>query len=89
LGRRGKFILTETDFDLSLPVFARRLRRARRDVDLTQSLLAEQVGVSQSSVDAWERGRCLPRARMIPLLAEVLGISVDDLFGLSVPGKTN
>jgi transcriptional regulator with XRE-family HTH domain len=80
MGRKGHFRLTDTDFDTNLSPFARRLRRARLDADLTQADLAAGLGVSQPSVHAWERGECMPRAGLFPHLARVLRVTLDDLF---------
>ena len=53
------------------------LRRRRL---LTQTELAEKVGVSLKAVQAWEGGRAQPRLRHIGRLAEVLGVSAEELL---------
>ncbi len=50
-------------------------RRAR---GLTQTDLAARVGVSLNSVQMWEKG-ALPRAHLLPLVAEALGVDALDL----------
>ncbi len=45
----------------------------------TQTDLGEQMGVSLTSVQAWERG-ATPRPRLIPKLAEVLGVDATELL---------
>lgn len=53
------------------------LRQAR---GLDQTELADQMGVNQSTVSAWERETALPKARDLPRLAQVLGCSIEALF---------
>jgi transcriptional regulator with XRE-family HTH domain len=52
-----------------------RIRRARKLARLTQQQLAEKVGVSRGTVDAWENGRAYPR-RFDVALEQALGISL-------------
>ena len=37
-------------------MFAERLRKYRRDRDLTQEELAQAIGISPQSISKWERG---------------------------------
>lgn len=53
------------------------LREAR---GLSQHCVSEQMQISQQAVAKWETGDSLPRADKLPLSAEILGCSVDDLF---------
>jgi len=58
--------------------------RARSDCGLTQHQLARAVGIAGGErISEWERGVSQPRARMIPRLAEALGVAPIEL--LSVP----
>lgn len=57
------------------------LIKERRDaLGLTQRELGARMGVDCSTVTKWETEVALPKARQIPLLAEVLGVSIGDLF---------
>jgi transcriptional regulator with XRE-family HTH domain len=58
------------------PQVGARIRRARKEQRLTQSELAEKVGVSRSAVDAWENNRSYPK-RYDVALEQVLGITLD------------
>ncbi|MBD5151192.1 MAG: helix-turn-helix transcriptional regulator [Oscillibacter sp.] len=62
----------------------RRLRCAQR---LTQAELARQLSVTQSLVAQWERGAVTPSAAKLPLLADVLGCTIDELFGRAPPDR--
>ena len=59
--------------------FADRLREARIAAGLTQEQLGFAVGVTTSSVSAWENGRETPSFRMLPALRRELGRSLDEL----------
>lgn len=59
----------------------------RQTIGVTQADLAHKLGVTQSLVAQWERGAAMPSAAKLPLLAEVLGCSIDELFGRAPPGR--
>ena len=60
--------------------FGKRLRKLRRNMELTQEQLADQVGVSLNFIGQLERGENSPSLETIQKLAEVLGVPVKDLF---------
>jgi len=55
--------------------------RLRRDAGMTQKKLAEQLGISFQTVSKWERGLCCPDLMLLPRLADLFGVSVDNLLG--------
>jgi transcriptional regulator with XRE-family HTH domain len=56
--------------------FAERLRKARRDLKLTQAHMSAQLDVKPSTYEAWETGRNTPDvATLAPKLEEITGIS--------------
>lgn len=57
-----------------------RIQELRERAGLTQVQLAARVGVSQGTVSCWESENVLPRTRDLPLLANVLGCSIDELY---------
>jgi transcriptional regulator with XRE-family HTH domain len=58
-----------------------RLAEARLSARLTQAAVAERLGLSSAvRVSLWERGAEQPRARFIPLLAEMLDTDPLDLL---------
>ena len=57
--------------------FAERLRKYRRDRDMTQEELAQKIGISPQSVSKWERDEGLPDVTMLPKLAGYFGVSID------------
>ena len=53
---------------------------ARRKAGVSQVKLAKELGVTGAAVCLWEKGRNMPRAALLPKIAEVLGCSIDDLL---------
>ena len=50
---------------------------------MTQEQLAEKLGISPQSVSKWENEISMPDIALLPEIAEVFGVSVDELFGLN------
>lgn len=60
----------------------RTLRPLRQQTGMTQSALAEALGVSDRAVSRWETGQALPDVTLLPRLAMLLHVSVDALLGV-------
>ena len=52
----------------------------RKEKKLTQSELAEKLGITDRAISKWENGICLPDAGTMPELCKMLSISINDLF---------
>ena len=52
----------------------------RKELGLTQMELAEKMGVTDKAVSKWERDLSYPDISSLPKLAEILGMSVDELM---------
>ena len=52
----------------------------RKQHGMTQLELAEKMGVTDKAVSKWERDLSCPDISSIPNLAEILGVSVEDLM---------
>lgn len=57
----------------------RRLKQFLLDSKMTQSELAEQMGVSQPTVWEWVHGDSLPTVERLIKISKITGISIDDL----------
>lgn len=76
-------------------MFKDNLFQMRKMKHLTQEELAEKVGVTRQALAKWEAGETLPDLEKSILLAEILGVSLDDPanyepeenMGLGVPPK--
>ncbi|MDC7280756.1 helix-turn-helix domain-containing protein [Butyrivibrio fibrisolvens] len=60
-------------------MFSKNLVQMRKFLSMTQEELAEKVGVTRQSIAKWEAGDSLPDLEKSKLLAEVLGVSLDEL----------
>ncbi|MBR6807067.1 MAG: helix-turn-helix domain-containing protein [Clostridia bacterium] len=56
--------------------------KRRRELDLTQEELASRIGVSSQAVSNWERSVGYPDLLLVPPLANALGVTTDELFGI-------
>lgn len=61
--------------------FGNRVRDIRKQKDITQSKLAKSLGFSHASAISFiENGKRRLDAEKIPILANALGVSIDELF---------
>ena len=67
-------------------IFSRNLRRLRLQKNLTQEQLANLLGVSVQSVSRWECGNTLPDVMLLPVIAKLYGVTVDDLYRADATG---
>lgn len=58
-----------------------QIRTLRKNKGLTQEQLAERLGVSYQAVSKWENELTCPDIALVPLIAEVFRVSIDELFG--------
>ena len=61
-------------------VFSRNLKRFRQAKDLTQEQAAECLGVSAQTVSRWECNTTLPDVAMLPKIAALYCVTIDDLY---------
>lgn len=55
-------------------IFARNLQKLRKKAKLTQSQLAEKLGVTRARVGAWEQGRTSPDMERLAKICDTLGV---------------
>ncbi len=67
----------------------KRIRQLRIKSGMTQENLAEKAGVSPQAVSKWENAVAMPDISILPLLAEIFGVSIDDLFDLTAVQRMN
>lgn len=63
--------------------FSERLKKLRKQAQLTQVDVAEKLGISQPAYASWERGVKKPTQENLVKIAQVLNVSVDYLVGNS------
>lgn len=52
----------------------------RKEKNITQSELAELLGITDRAISKWENGICMPDASNILELCDILNITINDLF---------
>lgn len=57
----------------------------RKRMGLTQSELSRRMEVTPQAVSKWEREINCPDIALLPLLAAILGVTVDDLLADRLP----
>lgn len=61
--------------------FSANLKRFRKQKKLTQEELATRIGVIRATYWAYEKGTIMPPYEKIELIADVFGITIDELMG--------
>ncbi|MBR3935747.1 MAG: helix-turn-helix transcriptional regulator [Oscillospiraceae bacterium] len=67
--------------------FGKKLSELRKQNGISQEKLAEMVGVSRQAVTKWESGKSNPDTENLIRLAEIFGISLDELCLGEIPKK--
>ena len=60
--------------------FCKNLKRFRLSKSLTQEQAADALGVSSQTVSRWECGTSLPDATILPHIARLYCVTIDDLY---------
>ena len=66
-----------------------RIKTLRERKGLTQSTLARMIGITRSSVNAWEMGISTPSTKYLVELAMIFNVSTDYLLGLEATSSIN
>lgn len=64
-----------------------RIAQARKSQNITQQQLAEQLGIAQQTLAHYEVARARVPASMLPILAQLLTLSLDELIGTPLPKR--
>ncbi len=76
-GATIKAMITETELKDRL---AKNLAHFRKTNNMTQQQLAEKINYSDKSVSKWERKESIPDIMILIHIADVFGVSLDDLL---------
>lgn len=60
------------------------IQKFRKQANMTQADLADELGVSQSAVYYWEKGKREPNTETILKLLEIFHISLENLYGIEI-----
>lgn len=58
------------------------IRNFRKKNNLTQEELADRLGVTYQSVSRWENGATYPDLELLPIISELLSVTVNELLGM-------
>ena len=64
-----------------MEIIGNTIARLRRERGMTQEALAEVIGVSAQTISKWENSTYCPDVALLPVIADVFGVTVDALFG--------
>ena len=63
-----------------MELFRKNLKRLIEQKGLTQTKLAELLGIKSQSVNLWVSGKTLPGGARLQVLAKILGVTVNELM---------
>ncbi len=63
-------------------MIAEKIKKLRESNSMTQSDVANRLGITRSSVNAWEMGISVPSTMYVVELARLFSVSTDYLLGL-------
>ena len=69
--------------------FSENLKKIRKDNNLSQEQLAEQLGVSRQSVSKWESGQAYPEMDKMLQLCQLFNLNIDDLLNQDIKEVNN
>lgn len=52
----------------------------RKRMGLTQEQLAQELGIDRCRLAMWEIGKAWPPSQLLPKLARILGVSIEELY---------
>ena len=62
-------------------VLAANILKYRKNIGLSQDELAKKLGVTFQAVSKWENAKAAPDITFLPMLADIFGCYIDELFG--------
>ena len=70
-------------------MIAERIKFLREQKEYTQTELAKKLGITRSSVNAWELGISVPSTQYIVELSSIFSVSTDYLLGVEKTSTIN
>lgn len=70
-------------------IFAENLKKLRTEKNLTQEQVAKILGVSPQAVSRWECKNTMPDAMILPDIAKLYGVTIDDLYKENINAYAN
>lgn len=66
-----------------------KIKKLRQSQNLTQSAVAKKLGITRSSVNAWEMGISIPSTQYVVELSKLFNVSSDYLLDISQNASIN
>lgn len=67
--------------------FGRNLSRLRRHADMTQAELGDKLNLTRQAISRYELGESFPDVSILVQIAEIFGITLDELIGAGEPTR--
>ena len=71
----------KTAWNVDASTVGRTIAEGRRALGLTQESMAQRLGVTKAAVSKWEQAASLPDISLLPGIASLLDLTVDELLG--------
>ena len=68
---------------MDIAIMGQRIKSLRSQLKLNQTIFAESIGITQSTLSSYENGNAVPSTDVLLTIATKYCISLDWLFGLS------
>ena len=65
-----------------------KIAELRKNRKMTQEELANVIGVSSQSISKWENNTTMPDILLLPIIAEIFEVTLDELFSIERNPKT-
>lgn len=62
-----------------------KIAELRKGQSITQEALAQKLEVTNQAVSKWESDQCCPDIMLLPRLADIFGVTIDELFDRQRP----
>lgn len=59
----------------------KQIKKYRERKHLTQQQFADRIQENRATIAKWETGYAFPRAEKLPLIADALDCTIDELYG--------
>lgn len=70
-------------------MIAQRIKKLRELKGMTQTELAKQLGITRSSVNAWEMGISVPSTQYVVELSQLFKVSTDYILGVDASASVS
>lgn len=68
-------------------ILGEKIKALRLAAKLTQDELAGKLEISSQAISKWENGSCAPDIYMLPNLSVIFGVTIDELFDITIENK--